>query len=1443
MVTQKSSRGWLFAGLVAGLGFLPNPAQAQLLLNESFEGVTLRPVVTFDTELRERSAWQTVGPSGPVGWTELNLTTVNPQSPGSGVTEFAGWRFVNKDWWITTSGDQNRSQFLSGTGIVAVADPDEWDDFGDPAGDEGNLDPANGLLDSTLITPTISLAGIAANAAKVTFNSSWVPEDQQLGTLTAVYNRGTPQQSSVVLRTYSSVESSANFKPEALNETVLQDLQNPAGATNVQLEFRLQGNNDWWWAIDNVKVFTGTNPGGDGVLRLTVNRNTGEVRINNATGSTVNLRGYSVRSAAGVFNETEPDFLSLTNSSWIKATRTNDTANDVSEVHLTSAPLTNGSNINLGPGVWQGFYRELSDLTFDYLVAGNDNPIKGIIEFTGNGGNPFPLLDLNFDGLVSILDWNTFKAGYGTNLVGLTEAVRYAKSDLDNNSVHNLSDFLEFQRLYNQANGPGSFAAMLAASNAVPEPHTALLALLAGCGWLLRKRRGAVLVAALGIVAAISTPARAQLVLLQEGFENVTLGPFQEETVGAGPQVWTNVFPAGWTTDNSGVPGIGNPATDGVRDWSNWAIAKKSAWDDNEQDRELFTRASGNVMVADADEWEDADNPAKADIAKASTPDNFYDVFAKTPVINIPSFVPAGRIKFSFDSSWRPEGKDDLDLTNNHNGSVRKTIIDWDSDPESPTFKPDAQNERVSQIDLQFDGAANSTVQLEISLTQAWNDWWWALDNLLIEVPTNPAKLRINTANGRAQLVGNDVISSSITAIDIKSPSGKFNPNVAGGLATSLTSTADGPDAGTTAGDSPGERWERLSSTTTQYADAFLFGSSSFTSANTASIGALMNTATLSTNPATATSQSDLVFTYSLASGNIVTGIVEYYFQQTPLPGDFNANGVVDTADYTVWRDNLGAGTETALNGNGNGTGGVDAADYTLWKNNFGASLPASAAAVPEPTTLWLAAVGLVAALVRRKGLALLSVIALSASVAQAADPPAPFVDRLYRFGDSDTGNTIGAQVTQQDANGTRFTRDSAGSPGMNQLIHLAVVSTSANYPTYVSTTDRPDGLGGIGIRLNASNFDRHRLRTGFGEALNFPEQSPSSSASLVNPGGTLNYFRINDRGFELWVKPTNVGTEQHIVMDSQQHGVLIDSTGKFNMRYASKYEVTTTQLPGPDNVLGTADDILQTSDPVVTPANYATDVTAVNNTWYHLSVVRPNGPGNGSIFYINGVAKAVTFGQYAVETIVNIGEGNVFTNLDSLDISPLTVGWKTDALELDPAAPNNSLMFRGIVDDLKMFVMGLNDNDNLPGGGSNVLNDYGEYIFARDNGYASKFKPAVDGDITGGAGGIPDGVVNLADATAFAANWLFEKRLTGVDSVTNISSSRLIGDLTTRAKGDFNYDGIVNLKDWAILNNKNPSAGALAMQIITGVVVPEPTSVGLLAVASLGGLVALRRR
>jgi hypothetical protein len=72
------------------------------------------------------------------------------------------------------------------------------------------------------------------------------------------------------------------------------------------------------------------------------------------------------------------------------------------------------------------------------------------------------------------------------------------------------------------------------------------------------------------------------------------------------------------------------------------------------------------------------------------------------------------------------------------------------------------------------------------------------------------------------------------------------------------------------------------------------------------------------------------------------------------LPGDFNDDGRVDAADYTVWRDGLG--------------GAYTAEDYEVWRSHFGqpnaggsgggAKDVSPTAAVPEPASLVLAGGG-----------------------------------------------------------------------------------------------------------------------------------------------------------------------------------------------------------------------------------------------------------------------------------------------------------------------------------------------------------------------------------------------------------------------------------------------------------------------------------------------------
>jgi hypothetical protein len=86
-------------------------------------------------------------------------------------------------------------------------------------------------------------------------------------------------------------------------------------------------------------------------------------------------------------------------------------------------------------------------------------------------------------------------------------------------------------------------------------------------------------------------------------------------------------------------------------------------------------------------------------------------------------------------------------------------------------------------------------------------------------------------------------------------------------------------------------------------------------------------------------------------------------------PGDYTGDGLVDAADYTVWRDTMGQmGTDLAADGNGDDK--VDAADYLIWKQSFlgaGSGGLGDATSVPEPSALVLLAIGCCFSLSRRK--------------------------------------------------------------------------------------------------------------------------------------------------------------------------------------------------------------------------------------------------------------------------------------------------------------------------------------------------------------------------------------------------------------------------------------------------------------------------------------------
>ncbi len=84
------------------------------------------------------------------------------------------------------------------------------------------------------------------------------------------------------------------------------------------------------------------------------------------------------------------------------------------------------------------------------------------------------------------------------------------------------------------------------------------------------------------------------------------------------------------------------------------------------------------------------------------------------------------------------------------------------------------------------------------------------------------------------------------------------------------------------------------------------------------------------------------------------------------VAGDYNENGVVDAADYVVWRKNNGTSFQLSNEVSGTTPGQVTQEDYNAWRARFGNTSGSGAlngAVIPEPAT-WLLGMIICAALV-----------------------------------------------------------------------------------------------------------------------------------------------------------------------------------------------------------------------------------------------------------------------------------------------------------------------------------------------------------------------------------------------------------------------------------------------------------------------------------------------
>jgi hypothetical protein len=222
--------------------------------------------------------------------------------------------------------------------------------------------------------------------------------------------------------------------------------------------------------------------------------------------------------------------------------------------------------------------------------------------------------------------------------------------------------------------------------------------------------------------------------LFFEDFEDLVLGHSVEEDVPASG-VWTKTAPDGWIPDDSQMPGITDPSTDGKTEWAGFSFANKDWWalTAGGQDRENFNSATGTVMIADPDEWDDAAHDH-----------GMYTSFITTPDISLTG-VPAASAFVKFLSSWKPECCDDAaDLDNSQTATIEVSYDDgafgevfkYDSTVGSPTYHGDDVNQTV--IVRLTNPAGAKKMALRFGMTRAENDWFWAVDDVLVQAGAEP---------------------------------------------------------------------------------------------------------------------------------------------------------------------------------------------------------------------------------------------------------------------------------------------------------------------------------------------------------------------------------------------------------------------------------------------------------------------------------------------------------------------------------------------------------------------------------------------------------------------------------------------------------------------------------------------------------------------------------
>jgi hypothetical protein len=664
-----------------------NPTTGATLLTQNFDYQALGPQV-FETAGNGINDWTATPPDG------FSVEINNPAMVGVGLPEWRGWTFARKDFWTSVDG-QDRPQFNRGTGNIAVADTDEYDDG------NGAVRP----FQSTLKTKAVDLTGVAANSVKLEFDSSFRPENSQIGRLAVSYDGGTTFTQLLELNP-SNTDNDSPWARGNMNErlvtggttgggTPIGSVDNPTSGSLV-FSFYTEGGNDWWWALDNLKVtgdIVGVPFGGvsDPLFwefstpvplgfAVTIDKGyiseNGGTAVGTVTRTAQNISGEVVVTLTSSDTSEATVPASVTIPDGVRSVTFPITAVDDSLFDRTQVVTVTATTPNYVDGV--GIIRVTDDEGPDVVsVVPADNATDAYYRTN---------LIVNFNTNVKKGSGRLHIVETSTGVLGETIDINSANVTISGAKVTiNPTADLKFQTNYHILFDDG--AILDTSSTLVP-------------GTLL----------------------------LSETFDLLPLGPFVNETGGDGTD-FTFTPPLGYSIDNSLMP------TGSTSEFNGWSFMDKNSWiaASNDGSGNVFTRGSGTVAVADPDEFFDKPNDG-----------GFFNSFLTTAPVNLSGVTP-GSVSFAFDSSFRRGGAfpfGQVEVSYN-NGSTWDPFLFF-GDSNNPN---DGRNERITitsatavgsfvggaTVQGPLNSPASGQLRFRFSVQSATNaNMWWAIDNLAI---------------------------------------------------------------------------------------------------------------------------------------------------------------------------------------------------------------------------------------------------------------------------------------------------------------------------------------------------------------------------------------------------------------------------------------------------------------------------------------------------------------------------------------------------------------------------------------------------------------------------------------------------------------------------------------------------------------------------------------